>query len=108
MVRAIFPARCVLSVFLTVLALVPAGTCLTDRLPLEPLIGPEQAIALAMGTRPLAAEGEVGDNDFRISDMGGDLTYDAFNPDVAYNSQDNEYLVVWEGDDGTLTSNGEF
>ena len=25
--------------------------------------------------------------------------FDAFNPAVAYNSTDKEYLVVWDGDD---------
>jgi hypothetical protein len=37
----------------------------------------------------------------RMSDMGGtgDAAYDAYDPDVAYNSADNQYLVVWEGDD---------
>ncbi|MEM7033119.1 MAG: DUF11 domain-containing protein, partial [Chloroflexota bacterium] len=44
---------------------------------------------------------EVGTNDFRISDAGGDgnTLIGAFNPAVAYNSTDNEYLVVWEADD---------
>jgi hypothetical protein len=44
----------------------------------------------------------VGSN-LRMSDMGGsgDALYDAFEPDVAYNSQDHEYLVVWYGDDNT-------
>jgi hypothetical protein len=44
---------------------------------------------------------EIGTNDFRISDMGpdGDSDYDAFSPAVAYNSINNEYLVVWVGDD---------
>jgi hypothetical protein len=42
-------------------------------------------------------------NDFRLSDMGGigDQFFDATHPAVAYNSQNNEYLVVWEGDDNT-------
>src|SRR5438034_4592631 len=46
--------------------------------------------------------GAVGTNDFRISDMGtnGDPTFDAFRPALAYNSANNEYLVVWEGNDG--------
>ena len=36
-----------------------------------------------------------------ISNMGPteDSTYDADDPDVAYNSNANEYLVVWSGDD---------
>jgi len=43
----------------------------------------------------------LGYNDLRISDMGGtgDWRYSAFSPEVAYNSTDNRYLVVWEGDD---------
>jgi hypothetical protein len=52
----------------------------------------------------LGANGsELGDNDFRISDMGPDLDddFDALFPDVAYNSTDNQYLVVWHGDDDT-------
>jgi hypothetical protein len=61
------------------------------------------------GQRIDAATGaEVGANDFRISDMGpdGDADYDALNPAVAYNSQDDEYLVVWEGDDDTDFGDG--
>ncbi|MCF6299947.1 MAG: hypothetical protein L3J52_02345 [Proteobacteria bacterium] len=53
--------------------------------------------------------GEIGINDFRISDMGdtGDNTFNALSPDVTYNSVVNEYLVAWEGDDnvGKLTDN---
>ncbi len=47
--------------------------------------------------------GEIGDNDFRISTMGvdGNRDFGAFRPSVAYNATDNEYLVVWEGDDDT-------
>jgi hypothetical protein len=46
---------------------------------------------------------EVGTNDFRISDMGpnGDANYRAFSPSVAFNSTNNEFLVVWYGDDNT-------
>ena len=45
----------------------------------------------------------VGTNDLRISSMGpdGDPAYDALSPGVAYNSVDDEYLVVWSGDDDT-------
>ena len=44
---------------------------------------------------------EIGEDDFRISDMGpdNDLRFDADFPDVAFNSTNNEYLVVWSGDD---------
>ncbi|MBX3697766.1 MAG: hypothetical protein KF811_08145 [Dokdonella sp.] len=38
--------------------------------------------------------------EFRISTTGtdGDADRDAFNPDVSWSSQTNEYLVVWQGD----------
>jgi hypothetical protein len=59
--------------------------------------------ALACAAYPVTIDPEIGTNDFRISDMGpdGNIYYDAYNPAVAYNSTDNEYLVVWEGDDNT-------
>ncbi len=45
----------------------------------------------------------VGPNDYRLSDMGGvgDPSFDGNAPTVAYNSRNNEYLVVWSGDDNT-------
>ncbi len=57
--------------------------------------------ALAAARYPVTVDPEIGANDFRISDMGGtgDANYDAFEPAVAYNATDNEYLVVWAGDD---------
>ena len=63
--------------------------------------------ALARAAYPVTIDPEVGTNDFRISDMGpnGNTAYDAEDPAVAYNSTNNEYLVVWQGDD---TTNGEF
>jgi hypothetical protein len=50
--------------------------------------------------RVSAAGAEVG-ADVRISSMGtdGDASFDAWNPRVAYNGDDDEYLVAWEGDD---------
>jgi hypothetical protein len=62
-------------------------------------ITPEEAIAIA-------TEGELGENDFRISDAGGDTLYDAFNAATAYNSAEDEYLVVWSGDSLTIQGNG--
>ncbi|MFN8588742.1 MAG: hypothetical protein U0704_13190, partial [Candidatus Eisenbacteria bacterium] len=63
------------------------------------------------GQRVSAATGlPVGTNDFRISDMGtdGDPSADATAPAVAWNATNNEYLVVWAGDDSTgVTANGE-
>jgi hypothetical protein len=66
-----------------------------------PLVDGEREI---FGQRLNAATGEeVGDNDFRISDMGpdGDTNFAAFFPAVAYNSVNNEYLVAWLGTDNT-------
>ncbi len=68
---------------------------------IEPLVDGELEI---FGQRIDAATGaEVGPNDFRISDMGpdGDVTFEGGEPQVAYNSINNLYLVVWEGDDNT-------
>ena len=44
---------------------------------------------------------EIGNNDFKISDMGpaNDPNYNAFSPVSAYNSTNNEFLVVWYGED---------
>jgi hypothetical protein len=66
--------------------------------------------ALADAAYPVTIDPEIGANDFRLSDMGQDNTYDASSPAVAYNSTDNEYLVVWYGDDddaGTVVD-GEY
>jgi hypothetical protein len=48
---------------------------------------------------------ELGTNDFRISDMGpdGNVSYKVSDVSVAYNSNSNEYLVVWRGDDNSGT-----
>ncbi len=57
--------------------------------------------ALASARYPVTIDPEIGANDFRISDVGGtgDADFDATNVAVAYNSTDNEYLVVWSADD---------
>ncbi len=68
---------------------------------IEPLVDGELEI---FGQRIDALTGaEIGANDFRISDMGpdGDVTFEGGEPQVAYNSINNLYLVVWEGDDNT-------
>lgn len=69
-------------------------------------VGDEQEIFVQ---RLDAAGGEIGPNDFRISDMGGlgSTTYSASMPAVAWNSATDEFLVVWEGDDnvGGLVNN---
>jgi hypothetical protein len=59
-------------------------------------ISAKEAVAIAL-------QGEIGENDFRISDMGpdGDPDYSAYNPAIAYDDQYNSYLVVWSGDDDT-------
>jgi hypothetical protein len=56
------------------------------------------------GQRLSATGGSVGANDFRLSDMGpdGSTTFGAFTPAITYNSVNNEYLVVWVGDDDSL------
>ena len=73
--------------------------------------------ALSRAVYPVTVDPEIGANDFRISDMGDDSETDpgirdyfrAFHPAVAYNSMDNEYLVVWEGEDDTAPLvDGEF
>ena len=38
---------------------------------------------------------EIGVNDFRISNMDNNERWDEYSPSVAYNSDDDEYLVVW-------------
>jgi hypothetical protein len=50
------------------------------------------------------------DSDFRISFMGpdGDEDYDAYIPDVAYNSNHGSYLVVWHGDSHTFYQDNEY
>ena len=56
-----------------------------------------------------ATGAEIGTNDLRLSHMGSDVLYDAFDPAVAYNSTDDEYLVVWQGEDNTVPLvNGEY
>ncbi len=53
------------------------------------------------GRRINAATGARIGDDFRISDAGGtgDASVETFAPAVAYNSSNNEYLVVWNADD---------
>ena len=46
----------------------------------------------------IGADGTVVKDDFQISNLPNSAGRDAFDPDVAYNAADNEYLVVWEGD----------
>ena len=53
------------------------------------------------GQRLDASGAEVGEDDFRLSDMGpdGDPDYDAFEPSLALIPATGEALVVWVGDD---------
>jgi len=48
---------------------------------------------------------EMGENDFMIAQMDGDITFDTRNPAVVYNSILDEFLVVWQGTH-TSTSSG--
>jgi hypothetical protein len=59
--------------------------------------------ALLAAAFPVTIDPEIGSNDYRISDMGGvgDPNYGGYAAAVAYNSIDNEYLVVWYGDDNS-------
>ncbi len=61
------------------------------------------------GQRIGASGGKVG-SDFKISDMGpdGNELFDATNPAIAYNSIENDYLVVWQGDDDNESVNNAF
>jgi hypothetical protein len=66
---------------------------------------PVSSLALAaplllLLSSPAAAVDEIGPDDFRLSAMGGigDTAYQARTPAVAYNPDDDEYLVVWAGD----------
>lgn len=60
-------------------------------------------LALLVATCPPTAATivEIGENDFRVSFMGGtgDETFGAQYPAVVYNGTDVEYLVVWSGND---------
>ncbi len=51
--------------------------------------------------RVAAQPADLGTTDFRISHIGpdGDANFDALHPAVAYNDADQEFLVVWAGDD---------
>ncbi len=62
------------------------------------------------GQRVNAVTAEEIGVDVRYSDMGpdGDTSYGADTPDVSYNENRNEYLIVWQGDDTGALVNGEF
>ncbi len=72
-----------------------------------PLVNNEYEI---FGQRITTAGNEIGDNDFRISDMGPDgyYYYGAHTPALTYTDQAlNTYLTVWSGDDNTETVDDE-
>jgi hypothetical protein len=62
-----------------------------------PLVNNENEI---WGRRLSAAAEWIDSDQVRLSEMqgSGDADYDAYNPDVAYNKQSNDYMVVWYGD----------
>jgi uncharacterized repeat protein (TIGR01451 family) len=70
-------------------------------------------IAFLLNALPAFAQTniEFGTNDFQVSDIGtpGDANFDANNSAVAFNSDENEYFVVWQADDDTGSLvDGEF
>ncbi|MDX9955952.1 MAG: hypothetical protein RBT75_17770 [Anaerolineae bacterium] len=87
---------------LTILILFPLSGIAAPAHPATPVenprLAPEQALAAVLGG------GEIGANDFRLSDMGPDgevLDYGAERPHLACNASCSEVLVVWSGaDDG--------
>jgi hypothetical protein len=63
------------------------------------------------GKRINASTGQPIGSQFRISQMGpvANRAYDAIDPVIAYNSTNNNYLVIWRGEDGNLPNAiGEF
>ena len=60
------------------------------------------------GQRVNAATGAEIGTDLRLSDLGpdGNADFDAFDPQVVYNPTQNEYFLVWAGDDNTDFGNG--
>lgn len=87
-----------------------AGPAATDEAAISTEVASAIAVndleALAGAADPVTTDLSIGANDLRISDMGGigDPEYDAMQPAIAYNSTNDEYLVVWAGDD--LTDGG--
>lgn len=83
-----------LTVVLVIVLLVVGGSSLAGQAQAQqPTISAEEAVAIATMQ-------EVGRDDFRISDAGDEERYPAFSPSVAFNPDDNEYVVVWSGADG--------
>lgn len=63
------------------------------------------------GKRISASTGQAIGSQFRISQMGplANRSYDAIDPVAEYNSTNNNYLVVWRGEDGNIVNSiGEF
>ena len=63
--------------------------------------------ASLLGQQVAANGSEVGDNDFILSDHQNQLdNFSGFNPAIAFNSQADEFLVVWRGDsnEGSLVA----
>ena len=56
--------------------------------------------ALAAATYPVTIDPEIGTNDFRISEAGTnvDTTIQAYDASVAYNSTNDQFLIVWASD----------
>ncbi|MDH3715315.1 MAG: PKD domain-containing protein [Gammaproteobacteria bacterium] len=57
--------------------------------------------ALSRAVYPVTIDPEVGADDFQISNPGDAMSFDSGEASVAYNATDNEYAVVWWGDNAT-------
>ncbi len=72
-----------------------------------PLISTQKSITLfvvlafALAPLTLDAQTQIGEDDFRISNAGpdGSVEHDAAHEGVAFNSEADQYLVVWDADD---------
>lgn len=86
---------------IAVLLLAAAAPAFGQDSATQDIISPEEAIAIA-------AFGQTGPNDFRISDAGNEANYAVSEVEAAFNPKKNEYLVVWSGkDNGTGISPDE-
>lgn len=81
-------------------ALVPAGATRATPAVAPAAISADEAVEAALGRPAGATLQGLGS---RVSQMGpdGNTAYEAAYPAIAYNTTDNQYLVVWYGDTNT-------